>query len=55
METGFDTFADLGKQPGGTEAFLRQIEARETALLNMLFGADLVTCETTLAQTLGKP
>jgi hypothetical protein len=55
METGFDTFADLGKQPGGTEAFLRQIEERETALMKMLFEADLVTCETALVQTLGKP
>lgn len=55
METGFDTFADLGKQTGGTEAFLRQIEARESALMKMLFEADLVTCETTLAKTLGKP
>lgn len=55
LETGFDTFASLGQLPGGTEAFLRQIETRETALMKMLFDADLVTCETTLAQTLGKP
>lgn len=55
LETGFDTFADLGKSPGGTDAFLRQIETRETALIQSLFDDDLVTCETTLAKILGKP
>ena len=55
LETGFDTFADLGKSPGGTDAFLRQIETRETALIQSLFDDDLVTCETTLAKIFGKP
>lgn len=53
METGFDTFADLGKLPGGTEAFLQQIAQRETALMQQLFDDELVACETSLAHTLG--
>lgn len=54
LETGFDTFAAMAKRPGGAEEFLGIIEAREGALLEALFDAPLVTCETGLARTLGQ-
>jgi len=54
LESGFDTFAAMAKRPGGAEQFLRIIETRESALLQMLFDAPLVACETGLARTLGQ-
>lgn len=54
LERGFDTFAAMAKRRGGAEQFLGIIEARESALLKMLFDASLVTCETNLARTLGQ-
>lgn len=39
LETGFDTFATLARHKGGTEAFLRLIEARESEVIRALFDA----------------
>lgn len=54
LEAGFDTFGQLSRQRGGVEQFLTTIEARERALMDQLFDADRVTCETQLARTLGQ-
>ena len=53
LEAGFDTFGQLARQRGGVEQFLATIEARERALMDQLFDAETVTCETQLARTLG--
>lgn len=54
LEAGFDTFGQLARQRGGVEEFLATIEAREQALMGLLFDADPVTCGTQLARTLGQ-
>lgn len=54
LEAGFDTFGQLSRQRGGVEQFLTTIEARERALMDQLFDAEPVTCETQLARTLGQ-
>jgi hypothetical protein len=54
LESGFDTFAAMAKRPGGAEEFLAIIEARESALLKMLFDSAFVACETELGRTLGQ-
>jgi len=54
LEAGFDTFGQLARQRGGVEQFLTTIEARERALMDQLFDAETVTCETQLARTLGQ-
>ncbi len=54
LEAGFDTFGQLARQRGGLEQFLATIEQRERALMDLLFDADPVTCETQLASTLGQ-
>jgi hypothetical protein len=54
LESGFDTFASMARRPGGAEEFLSIIQARESALLELLFDAGLVACGTELARTLGQ-
>ena len=54
LEAGFDTFSQLARQRGGVEAFLATIEEREGALMDQLFNAAPVTCETQLIHTLGQ-
>jgi len=54
LECGFDTFAAMARRPQAAEEFLETIRVRESALMLMLFDADLVACETELAQTLGQ-
>lgn len=54
LESGFDTFGAMARRRGGAEAFLDIIEARESALMALLFDADPVACETELALTLGQ-
>lgn len=54
LESGFDTFAAMSRRRGGAEEFLGTIKSRETALIAMLFDADLVACETEFARTLGQ-
>jgi len=55
LECGFDTFAAMARHRDGAEDFLAIIEMRESALMRLLFDADLVACETELARTLGQP
>lgn len=54
LETGFDTFAAMGRERGGPERFLGLIEAREQALIDALFAQDDVACGTTLRGILGQ-
>ena len=54
LEAGFDTFADLGKQKNGVSHFLDTVRTREAALLEHMFDADFVTCETQLNGLLGQ-
>ncbi len=55
LESGFDTFSEMGRQGDGAHSFLDTVMARETSLINRLFDADLVACETEIAQLLGQP
>lgn len=55
LESGFDTFGQLARQRGAVEQFLATIEAREALLMDQLFDASAVACETELARTLGQP
>jgi hypothetical protein len=55
LETGFDTFAAMGRHGRGTEFFLNSVMERELSMLNRLFDADAVACETELAHLLGQP
>lgn len=53
LESGFDTFAEMGRSGPGATLFLETIRAREAALMDMLFDADPVASETELASILG--
>lgn len=54
LESGFDTFAGIARQRGGAEQFLATIAERERRLMDLLFDADPVTCETELRAILGQ-
>jgi hypothetical protein len=54
LEAGFDTFAGVARQRGGAERFLEIIREREQHLVDLLFDADLVACETELRGILGQ-
>jgi hypothetical protein len=54
LETGFDTFAAMGRTRGGAVQFLGTIRSRESALIASLFDDPFVACETQLAATLGQ-
>jgi hypothetical protein len=54
LESGFDTFAAVTKVPGGAERFLSTVREREQHLLDLLFDADPVACETELVRILGQ-
>ena len=54
LEMGFDTFGALTKKRGAVEGFLDTVRERETRLMDLLFDAELVACETELARTLGQ-
>ena len=54
LEAGFDTFGAVTKVPGGAERFLATIREREQQLMQLLFSADPVACETELARILGQ-
>ena len=53
LEAGFDTFAAMGRQGAGAAYFLDTVRQRETTLIERLFSASAVACETEIAQTLG--
>jgi len=55
LESGFDTFAEMGREDDGARHFLATVMARETILINELFDADAVACETEITQLLGQP
>lgn len=52
LESGFDTFAAMGRASDGTAYFLATVRARESALIDRLFDASAVACETEITQTL---
>ncbi|HET8745488.1 MAG TPA: hypothetical protein VFM98_07780 [Ramlibacter sp.] len=54
LESGFDTFASVARQRGGAERFLDTIREREQRLMDLLFDADPVACETELRRILGQ-
>jgi hypothetical protein len=54
LESGFDTFAAMARQPEGVDRFLGAIAQRESSLIADLFDTDLVACETRLQQLLGQ-
>ncbi|HEY8359242.1 MAG TPA: hypothetical protein VIL30_17475 [Ramlibacter sp.] len=54
LESGFDTFAAISKSRTGADAFLETVRTRELRLLQLLFEADTVACETELTRTLGQ-
>lgn len=54
LETGFDTFSEVARRPGGAEQFLETIRQRETGLIETLFDDDLVACETEFGRILGQ-
>jgi hypothetical protein len=54
LENGFDTFAAMEKSKAGAARFLETIQAREGALIRVLFDGPLVACETELAKALGQ-
>lgn len=54
LESGFDTFAGVARQRGGAERFLETIREREQRLLDLMFDADRVACETELRRILGQ-
>lgn len=54
LENGFDTFAGMSRKPGAVEHFLETVRSREQQLFALLYGDDLVACETELARILGQ-
>lgn len=54
LETGFDTFSRMSRQPRAAEHFLQTVHQREAVLLDLLFTADPVACETELQRILGQ-
>jgi hypothetical protein len=54
LEAGFDTFSAMSRQQGAAEHFLQVVHQRESALLDLLFDAELVACETELERILGQ-
>jgi hypothetical protein len=55
LESGFDTFEQMGREGEGARHFLATVMARESSLINGLFDNSVVTCETEIAQLLGQP
>ncbi len=55
LESGFDTFAEMGGKGDGARHFLATVMARESSFIDELFDSDVVACETNIAQLLGLP
>jgi hypothetical protein len=53
LETGFETFAGVVRERGVDE-FLGIVQAREAALIVLLFDEERAACETELTRTLGQ-
>jgi len=54
LESGFDTFSDMARKGDGARHFLATVREREAALIDGLFDAGVVACETKLALLLGQ-
>jgi hypothetical protein len=54
LESGFDTFAAMAKRRGDAERFLETIREREQRVMDLLFDADRVACETETRRLLGQ-
>jgi hypothetical protein len=54
LERGFDTFAGLNRQVGGTKEFMQRIESRERALMEALFEGKAVAGATDPPTALGQ-
>ena len=55
LEAGFDTFASMGAHGEGAKFFLDAVQRRESGLIESLFDAERVACETEISITLGEP
>lgn len=55
LESGFDTFTSMGASGEGAKYFLNAVQLRESGLIDRLFDADRVICETEISATLGEP
>jgi hypothetical protein len=54
LEAGFDTFAAMNRKDDVASHFLATVKARESALIEQLFNANAVACETEIGQLLGQ-
>ena len=54
LESGFDTFAAMGKEADGTDFFLNTVKERESALIDQLFDDNTAVCEANMTQVLAK-
>ena len=54
LESGFDTFSGMSRQPQGVETFLSIVNERESMLIDLLFDSEPVACETKLVHILGQ-
>jgi hypothetical protein len=54
LESGFDTFAAMGRKGDGATHFLDTVRQRESGLIERLFQASAVACETEISQILGQ-
>ena len=54
LERGFETFSAVTRLEGGAEQLLATIRTREQQLMDLLFEADPVACETELVRILGQ-
>ena len=52
LESGFDTFAVMGRQGGGTAYFLATVKTREAGLIDLLFDAETPACEAEISRAL---
>jgi len=54
LESGFDTFAAMGRKGEGASYFLDTVRQREAGLIERLFQASAVACETEITRILGQ-
>lgn len=54
LESGFDTFAAMGKQSDGTDFFLSTVKKRESMLIDHIFDASAEDCEAEITKILQK-
>jgi hypothetical protein len=54
LESGFETFSAVARPRAGAERFLQTIRDREQLLMDVLYSADAVACETELRRILGQ-